>query len=66
MKFTHLNGHNPNSESAQRRADRKRMLNYGEVKCIKCGASRATLIKVQEDPAEYMCSDCYKNGNSEV
>ena len=61
MKFTHLNGHNPNSPSAKARAEKMAAITRGVVKCKKCGASRATLYKVNEDPAEYICADCRKS-----
>ena len=58
MKFTHLNGHNPDSASAKAREEKRRMLNMGTVKCKKCGETSKTLYKVNEDPAEYLCVDC--------
>ena len=58
MKFTHLNGHNPDSESAKARAEKNRLINMGTVKCKQCGATNKTLYKVNEDPAEYICVDC--------
>ena len=60
MKFTHLNGHNPDSQSAKARLEKKRLVNQGEVKCCKCGEVSKTLIKTCKDPAEYTCVDCYK------
>jgi hypothetical protein len=60
MKFTHLNGHNPDSKSAKARLEKKRLLDMGTVKCCKCGETTKTLIKTSEEPAEYTCVDCYK------
>lgn len=61
MKFTHLNGHNPDSASAKARLEKKRALDMGTVKCKKCGETHKTLYKVNDYPAEYLCVDC-KNG----
>ena len=58
MKFTHLNGHNPDSASAKARAEKKRLISGGVVKCKKCGETSKTLYKVNEYPAEYLCVDC--------
>ena len=60
MKFTHLNGR----DAAKARAEKKRLLNMGTVKCKKCGETTKTLYKVNEDPAKYLCVDC-KNKNKQ-
>lgn len=64
MKFYHLNGHNPDSPSAQARREKKLLLERGVVKCEKCGETSKTFYKITEDPKQYLCVDCYKKAVS--
>lgn len=60
MKLFKMCGHNPKSESAKRRKEKREALTVGVCKCDKCGTIRGTFIKIKEDPATYRCVDCAK------
>lgn len=55
MKLYMFSGHNPDSDSAKAREEKKAEMHVADVVCCKCGEGHKTLYKVD---GNYICVDC--------